>query len=151
LSCIGEQRIVAMRQYGYIRCRGANMSYPLLNIFWTMFEFFAWVAWLWVLVYVIMDIFRSPDLSGGGKAAWFAFVFFIPLIGLIFYLIARGGEMHERSEVRAARDEYRRSYTPAAAGPPLSTADQLQSLSDARDRGTISDREFEAQKAKILA
>ena len=93
------------------------MSYPLLNIFWTMFEFFAWVAWIWVLVWVITDIFRSPDLSGGAKAGWFAFVFFIPVIGLLVYLIARGGEMHDRAEVRAARnDEYRRSYTSAVPG-----------------------------------
>jgi hypothetical protein len=140
------------------------MSYPLLNIFWTMFEFFAWVAWIWVLVWVITDIFRSPDLSGGAKAGWFAFVFFIPVIGLLVYLIARGGEMHDRAEVRAARDaEYRRSYTsgvPASAAPEPrasaseprgSTVDQLQSLADARDRGTITDQEFEAQKAKILA
>jgi hypothetical protein len=133
------------------------VSYPLLNIFWTMFEFFAWVAWIWVLIWVITDIFRSPDLSGGAKAGWFAFVFFIPLIGLLVYLIARGGEMHERAEVRAARDyEYRRSYTsgaPASAAPEprASTVDQLQSLADARDRGTITDQEFEAQKAKILA
>ena len=133
------------------------MSYPLLNIFWTMFEFFAWVAWIWVLIWVITDIFRSPDLSGGAKAGWFAFVFFIPVIGLLVYLIARGGEMHDRAEARAARDyEYRRSYTSgapasAAPGPRASTVDQLQSLADARDRGTITDQEFEAQKAKILA
>ena len=133
------------------------MSYPLLNIFWTMFEFFAWVAWIWVLIWVITDIFRSPDLSGGAKAGWFAFVFFIPLIGLLCYLIARGGEMHNRAEARAARDYgYRRSYTsdvPASAAPEprASTVDQLQSLADARDRGTITDQEFEAQKAKILA
>jgi hypothetical protein len=133
------------------------MSYPLLNIFWTMFEFFAWVAWIWVLVWVITDIFRSPDLSGGAKAGWFAFVFFIPVIGLLVYLIARGGEMHNRAEVRAARnDEYRRSYTSgvpasAASEPRGSTADQLQSLADARDRGTITDQEFDTQKAKILA
>jgi hypothetical protein len=136
------------------------MSYPLLNIFWTMFEFFAWVAWIWVLVWVITDIFRSPDLSGGAKAGWFAFVFFIPLIGLLVYLIARGGEMQERAETRAVRnDEYRRSYASGVSGGPASTApesrgstvDQLQGLADARDRGTITDQEFETQKAKILA
>jgi hypothetical protein len=133
------------------------VSYPLLNVFWTMFEFFAFVAWIWVLIWVITDIFSSPDLSGGAKAGWFAFVFFIPLIGLLFYLIARGDEMHNRAEVRAARNvEYRRSYNSgvsASAAPEsrASTVDQLQSLADARDRGTITDQEFEAQKAKILA
>jgi hypothetical protein len=135
------------------------MSYPLLNIFWTMFEFFAWVAWLWVLIYVVMDIFRSRDLSGGAKAGWFVFVFFIPLIGLLVYLIARGGKMHDRAEERAVRDEYRRTYMPAHSGPSAgaardsaaTTAEQLQSLADARDRGSISDQEFEVEKAKILA
>jgi Short C-terminal domain/Phospholipase_D-nuclease N-terminal len=133
------------------------VSYPLLNVFWTMFEFFAFVAWIWVLIWVITDIFGSPDLSGGAKAGWFAFVFFIPLIGLLFYLIARGDEMHNRAEVRAARNvEYRQSYTsgvPAsgASEPRASTVDQLQSLADARDNGTITDQEFEVQKAKILA
>jgi hypothetical protein len=136
------------------------MSYPLLNIFWTMFEFFAFVAWFWVLIFVITDIFRSRDLSGGAKAGWFAFVFFIPLIGLLAYLIARGGEMHDRAEARAVRaDDDRRDYTSGVAAAPAgpvsepgaNTADQLQSLADARDRGTINDREFEAQKAKILA
>jgi hypothetical protein len=143
-----------------LTCLGANVSYPLLNIFWTMFEFFAFVAWFWVLIWVITDIFRSPDLSGGAKAGWFAFVFFIPLIGLLFYLIARGGEMHDRAEARTVRDdEYRRNYTSGvsaaptgpASGTPVNTADQLQNLADARDRGTITDQEFEAQKAKILA
>ncbi len=133
------------------------MSYPLLNIFWTMFEFFAFVAWFWVLIFVITDIFRSRDLSGGAKAGWFAFVFFIPLIGLLVYLIVRGGEMHDRAEARAVRDDgYRQSYTsgvPASAAPEprANTAEQLQSLADARDRGTITDQEFDAQKAKILA
>jgi hypothetical protein len=143
-----------------LTCLGANVSYPLLNIFWTMFEFFAFVAWFWVLIFVITDIFRSRDLSGGAKAGWFAFVFFIPLIGLLFYLIARGGEMHDRAEARTVRDdEYRRNYTSGvsaaptgpASGTPANTADQLQNLADARDRGTITDQEFEAQKAKILA
>jgi hypothetical protein len=132
------------------------MSYPLLNIFWTMFEFFAFFAWIWVLIFVITDIFRSRDLSGGAKAGWFAFVFFIPVIGLLAYLIARGGEMHERAAGRAASDEYRRNYTsgtPAggAPGPRASTADQLQGLADAHGRGEISDQQFEAEKAKILA
>jgi hypothetical protein len=106
-----------------------------------------------------MDIFRSPDLSGGAKAGWFAFVFFIPLIGLLVYLIARGGKMHDRAEERAVRDEYRRTYMPAHSGPSAgaardsaaTTAEQLQSLADARDRGSISDQEFEVEKAKILA
>ncbi len=75
----------------------ASSSYPLLNIFWTMLEVFLWVIWIWILITVFIDIFRSRDLSGGAKALWFLFVLFIPLIGVLVYLIARGGSMQERS------------------------------------------------------
>jgi hypothetical protein len=75
----------------------ADSSYPLLNIFWTMLIFFLWVIWIWILIWVFIDIFRSPDLSGGAKALWFLFVLFIPVIGVLVYLIARGGSMDERA------------------------------------------------------
>ena len=75
----------------------ASSSYPLLNIFWTILEIFLWVLWFWILITVFIDIFRSPDLSGWAKALWFLFVLFIPLIGVLVYLIARGGSMNERS------------------------------------------------------
>jgi Phospholipase_D-nuclease N-terminal len=78
-----------------------NSSYPLLNLFWTMFIFFLWVIWIWILITVFIDIFRSHDLSGWAKALWFLFVLFIPLIGVLVYLIARGGSMGERSAARA--------------------------------------------------
>ena len=74
----------------------ADSSYPLLNVAWTIFIFFAWVIWIWIVIMVIIDIFRSQDLSGGAKAIWFLFVLFIPVIGVLVYLIARGGSMHER-------------------------------------------------------
>ena len=69
----------------------ADSSYPLLDLFWTILIFFAWLVWIWIVVMVIIDIFRSPDLSGWAKALWFLFVLFIPLIGVLVYLIARGG------------------------------------------------------------
>ena len=75
----------------------ADSSYPLLNLFWTMVEFFLWVIWIWILIMVFIDIFRSHDLSGWAKALWFVFVLFIPLIGVLAYLIARGGSMGERA------------------------------------------------------
>ena len=67
----------------------SSSSYPLLNIFWTMFIFFLWVIWIWLLIMVFIDIFRSRDLSGWAKALWFLFVLFILLIGVLVYLIAR--------------------------------------------------------------
>ena len=75
----------------------SSYSYPLLSIFWTIIEIFLLVVWFWILITVFIDIFRSPDLSGGAKALWFLFVLFIPLIGVLVYLIARGDSMNERS------------------------------------------------------
>jgi len=125
-------------------------SYPALNVFWNIFEIFLWVIWFWILITVFIDIFRSPDLSGWGKAAWFIFVLLIPLIGVLVYLIARGGKMHEHG-VQAAQqqDEAARAYIRQAAGS--GSADELAKLADLRDRGVITPQEFEQQKAKILA
>jgi type VI protein secretion system component VasK len=131
----------------------ASSSYPVLNIFWSMIEFFLWVIWIWVLIWIFIDIFRSRDLSGWGKAAWFLFVLIIPLIGVLVYLIARGDSMHERAVQQAQQqDAQARSYIQqAAAESPASTADQLSKLADLRDRGVITAEEFEREKAKVLA
>ena len=129
----------------------SSYSYPLLGAFWTILEIFLWVLWIWILIYVFIDIFRSRDLSGWAKALWFIFVLFIPLIGVLVYLIARGDSMHERA-VQEAKQEDReaRRYIQDAAGAP-STADQLSKLADLRERGVITADEFEREKAKILA
>ncbi len=74
-----------------------SYTYPLLGIFWTILEVFFFVIWFWILITVFIDIFRSPDMSGGTKALWFVFVLFIPLIGVVVYLIVRGDSMHDRS------------------------------------------------------
>jgi len=129
----------------------SSYSYPLLGAFWTILEIFLWVLWIWILIYVFIDIFRSHDLSGWAKALWFLFVLFIPLIGVLVYLIARGGEMHERAVQQAQQqDRELRSYVRDAAGSPT-TADQLTKLADLRDRGVITADEFEREKAKVLA
>jgi len=129
----------------------SSYSYPLLGAFWTILEIFLWVLWIWVLIYVFIDIFRSHDLSGWARALWFLFVLFIPLIGVLVYLIARGDKMHERA-VRQVQEQDReaRQYIQEAAGSG-SPADQLTKLADLRDRGVITADEFESQKAKILA
>jgi ABC-type multidrug transport system fused ATPase/permease subunit len=130
----------------------ADSSYPLLNVFWSMFIFFLWVIWIWILIMVFIDIFRSHDLGGFAKALWFLFVLFIPLIGVLVYLIARGGKMHEHAARQAQQqDAEARAYIQqAAASAPASTADQLAKLADLRDRGVISAEEFEREKAKVL-
>jgi ABC-type multidrug transport system fused ATPase/permease subunit len=131
----------------------ADSSYPLLNVFWTMFEFFLWIIWIWILIWIFIDIFRSHDLSGWGKAGWFLFVLFIPLIGVLVYLIARGSSMQERAQqdARQQDQEFRQYVQQAAASTPANTADQLAKLADLRDRGVISAEEFDREKAKVLA
>jgi hypothetical protein len=129
----------------------SSYSYPLLGAFWTVFEIFLWIIWIWILIYVFIDIFRSHDLSGWAKALWFIFVLFIPLIGVLVYLIARGGKMQERAMQQAQQqDQEARRYIQDAAGAPNS-ADQLAKLADLRDRGVITADEFDREKAKVLA
>ncbi|HTS99088.1 MAG TPA: SHOCT domain-containing protein [Streptosporangiaceae bacterium] len=128
----------------------SSSSYPLLNIFWTILEFFLWIVWIWLVVMVFFDIFRSHDLSGWAKALWVLFVVIIPFIGVLVYLIVRGGSMHERAIRQAQRqDQQTREYIQQAAG--TSSADQLAKLADLRDRGVITAEEFEREKAKVLA
>ena len=133
----------------------SSYSYPLLGAFWTIFIIFLWVIWIWIwiLIWVFIDIFRSQDLSGWAKALWFLFVLLIPLIGVLVYLIARGGSMNERAaqQARQQDQEFRSYVQEAAADSPANTADQLAKLADLRDRGVISTQEFERQKAKVLA
>jgi membrane protein implicated in regulation of membrane protease activity len=129
----------------------SSYSYPLLGAFWTILEIFLWVLWIWVLIYVFIDIFRSRDLSGWAKALWFIFVLFIPLIGVLVYLIARGDSMHERAAQEVQQqDREARQYIQEAAGSGT-PADQLTKLADLRDRGVITADEFQREKAKILA
>jgi hypothetical protein len=127
-----------------------STSYPLLNIFWSILEFFLWFIWIWLVVMVFIDIFRSHDLSGWAKALWTLFVVIIPVIGVLVYLIARGGSMHERADQQAARQQNAfRSYVQQNA--ESSPADQLTKLAELRDHGTITEEEFQRQKTKILA
>jgi Short C-terminal domain/Phospholipase_D-nuclease N-terminal len=129
----------------------SSYNYPLLSVFWTIFEFAIWILWIWLLIWIFIDIFRSHDLSGWGKALWFLFVLIIPLVGVLVYLIVRGGSMHERAVQQARSDDAAfRSYVQQAAGG-TSSADQLAKLADLRDRGVITSEEFEREKAKILA
>ncbi|CAO5152445.1 Integral membrane protein [Frankia sp. AiPs1] len=124
-------------------------DFPLLSVFLYMLWFFAFVLWIWLLVAVITDVFRSRDLSGWGKAGWTAAIIVLPCLGVLGYLIVRGGSMHERSRAVAERDERAwRSYLREAAG--TSSADELGKLAHLHDQGVISDVEYERGKTKIL-
>ena len=128
-------------------------DYPVLESFLTILYFFLFIIWIWLLIMVFIDIFRSRDLSGGAKALWVIFVIILPLLGVLVYLIARGGKMHERAAAEAAQQQQQfDAYVRQTAGTPGSnTADQLSQLADLKSKGVLSDAEFEAQKAKILA
>jgi ABC-type multidrug transport system fused ATPase/permease subunit len=127
-------------------------DYPLLGMFWTFLIFFIWIAWIVVLFRVIFDIFRSKDLGGFAKALWVIFVIIVPFLGVLVYLIARGHSMSERDYQEAKSQEQAfQSYVRSAAGTGGGSADELTKLADLRDKGVITDAEFQQQKAKLLA
>lgn len=124
---------------------------PILDLFWTMLWFFLFISWIWLLISVFGDIFRS-DLSGWGKAGWSFFVIALPLLGCLAYLIVHGGDMQNRAIADAsAVDQAQRDYIHSIAGGGMSTADELAKLAQLRDAGTISSSEFDALKAKLVA
>jgi Short C-terminal domain/Phospholipase_D-nuclease N-terminal len=126
-------------------------SYPLLDIFLSILYFFLLFIWIYLLVVVVFDIFRSHDLSGWGKAGWVFFIVILPLLGVLFYLIFRGGSMHERAAQAAqAQDKAFRQYVQQTASSG-GVAEEITKLSQLRDQGVLTPEEFEAQKAKLLA
>ena len=123
------------------------------QVFWSMLWFFLFFIWIWLLIVVFSDLFRSPDLSGWGKALWTIFIIVLPFLGVLVYLIVRGNSMQDRALKQAADQEAQfRGYvqTVAATGGG-GAADELAKLADLRDKGVISDEEFQAAKAKALA
>ena len=125
---------------------------PLLDVFLTMLWFFLWILWFFLLFRVIVDVFRSHDLSGLAKAGWLVFVIVLPFLGVFVYLIARGGKMADRDAAQAqAQDEAYRAYVRQAAHENRSTADELTKLADLHDHGVISDADYEAAKEKVLS
>jgi hypothetical protein len=129
----------------------ASQNYPLLNLFWTMLEIFLFVIWIFILFRIIADIFRDHSMGGGMKALWLIFIIFLPFLGVLVYLIARGSSMHERDIKQAqAQDAAMKAYIQQAAAPSTSTTDQLAKLGELKDKGVLTDAEFNAQKAKLL-
>jgi Short C-terminal domain/Phospholipase_D-nuclease N-terminal len=116
-------------------------------IFWFMLL----VAWFWLIIAIVTDIFRDRDLSGWGKGLWCLFVILLPWLGILVYLIARGSTMHERSLEHAQRSDRKfRAYVQDVAKPSGGVADELAKLADLRDREVISAADFEAAKSKLL-
>ena len=146
-----EPEAVANRGRLDLEAKVLAYDYPVLGVFWSIFVFFLWVMWFFLLFRVISDIFRSHELGGVAKAAWLIFVLLVPFLGVFVYVIARGDEMGRRDIADAqAREQAFQSYVRETAGSGGSV-DQLHKLADLRDRGVINEAEFEQQKAKILS
>ena len=121
------------------------------QVFVDLLMFFLFVIWIWLLIVVFSDLFRSHDLSGWAKAAWVVGIIILPYLGVLLYLIVRGHKLAEHAqEAAAARNAAATAYIQQAAGTTPSTADELQRLADLKAQGVISDTEFETAKAKAL-
>jgi hypothetical protein len=125
-------------------------SYPFLNVLWDILIVFAWFLFIWIAVVVFGDLFRRRDISGWGKAAWVVFIVILPWIGALAYLIVNHDGMAERSEKQTQRaqaqfDAYLRQA--AGTGGP---ATEIETAKNLLDRGTITQAEFDAIKARAL-
>jgi ABC-type multidrug transport system fused ATPase/permease subunit len=121
------------------------------QVFWSMLWFFLFFIWIWLLITVFADIFRSPDMGGGAKAVWTIFVIVLPYLGVFVYLIARGHKMQEHAVAQAkAQDEAARQYIQSVSGSSTSAADEIARLADLKAKGVLTEEEFQAAKAKAL-
>ena len=117
------------------------------QVFWSMLWFFLFFIWIWLLITVFADIFRSHDMGGFAKFLWVIFVIFLPYLGVFVYLIARGHKMSEHAmEAAQAQQDYIRQV----AGTSASPADELARLADLKAQGVIDDAEFQRLKAKAI-
>ena len=122
------------------------------QVFLSMIYFFLFFIWIWLLIVVFGDIFRSNDLGGLAKALWVIFVIVVPYLGVFVYLIARGHKMSEHAiQAAQAQDKAQRAYIQSAVGAPASAADEIARLADLKNQGAISDAEFEQLKAKAIS
>lgn len=126
-------------------------DYPLLGAFWTMMLIFLWVLWIMLLFRVIGDIFRDDSMGGWGKTGWTFFVIVLPFVGVFVYLIARGQDMGKREQEHArAKQQAVDTYIRETAGR-TGHADELAKLSDLKNRGEITESEYQHAKEKVLA
>lgn len=124
-------------------------SWQVGQALWAMLWFTCFFIWIWLFISVAMDVFRSHDLGGVAKAIWIIVLIFMPFIGVLIYLIARGGKMHEHAIAAAkAQDAAMKDYIRQAGGG--GAAEEIERLHGLMDKGVITKDEFEAQKAKLL-
>lgn len=126
-------------------------DYPILGFFWSVLILFIWLAWFMLLFRVVVDIFRAKDMGGLAKACWLLFTAMVPFLGVFLYLIVRGNKLaeNEMADAKAQQDAFAQ-YVQSVSGP-TGTADELAKLADLKERGMLTDAEFAAQKARLLA
>jgi len=121
------------------------------QVLWSFLWFFMFFIWIWLLIVVFSDIFRSHDLGGFAKFLWVIFVIVAPYLGVFLYIIIRGHKMNEHAmQAAQAQEAATRQYVQSVAGSP-SAADEIAQLADLKAKGTITEEEFQAGKAKALA
>lgn len=126
-------------------------SYPFLEVFWTMLIFFAFVIWIWILITVLIDLFRRHDASGWAKVLWIIFIIVLPYLGVFVYLIAEHKGMAERAvKQQQAAQQQMDEYVKSVAGS-TDPAEQIAKAKQLLDSGTISQAEFDQIKQKALA
>jgi len=121
------------------------------EVLWAMLVFFMWVVWIWLLITVFIDLFRDKSQSGVAKALWVLFLIFLPLLGVLVYLIARGDGMSERQYEHAAKLEQAQRKYIQNVSTSGGTASELEKLASLHKDGVLTDDEFAAQKAKLLS
>ena len=128
-------------------------DYPFLDVFWTMILFFFWVAWIWVLVIIIGDLFRRHDTSGFVKALWLIFLILIPFLGVLIYLIANSTGMSERAaaQAEANKAQFDNYVQTVAAQQGTGTAGEIEKAKALLESGAITQAEFDSLTAKALA
>lgn len=125
-------------------------EFTLGNALLTVLEFFFLVIWIWIYVAILGDLFRDHEISGWGKAAWVFFLIFVPFVTPLIYLIARGNGMRDRAiKHQAESKKHFDAYVRQSAGS--SPVDELGKLNDLKEKGAISEAEYQQQKAKVLA
>ncbi len=124
-------------------------DYPFMDVLWSMIIFFFWVIWIWIVITVLIDVFRRHDIGGFAKALWVIFVVLLPWLGVLIYLIVEHDGMRERSvkQAQSQKEQFDQYVREAAGG----SADEIAKAKQLLDQGAITQDEFNALKAKALS
>ena len=124
-------------------------DYPFMDVLWSMIIFFFWVIWIWIVITVLIDVFRRHDIGGFAKALWVIFVVILPWLGVLIYLIVEHDGMRERSlkQAQSQKEQFDQQVREAAGG----SADEIAKAKQLLDQGAITQDEFNALKAKALS